>query len=282
MVNDEVTAINTKLYIVEGPPCSGKSETARYIAELLAESGRAASFHDENDMDHPADYTFHAYMTEEQVKALSLEERRQLYSESFQAGGGYVVPLTKISVSLFGKVIPYKIYEKLDWETEKPVMLERWQDFAEKARVSAGSNVFCGCLLQNPVSETMMRFGFSYPEISAHIQDISRLIAPLRPAVVYLRVTDLRALIEDASGSRNAVWLSSAVTYHTTQGYGKRSGLAGFDGYVACLEARQKTELEILEGLPVKKLVLTDPQLDWDAARGEIAAFVTGKTLQKT
>ena len=49
--------MGAKLYIVEGLPCSGKSTTARYIA------GRAGGrFFDEDCAEHPADYTFHAFI----------------------------------------------------------------------------------------------------------------------------------------------------------------------------------------------------------------------------
>ncbi len=276
-----MTDINTKLFIVEGPPCSGKSETARFIADLVAESGNKVSFFDDNDMNHPADYAFHAYMTEEQIGALTQEERRQLYSESIKMLAGYIIPLTKISVSLFGKVIPYKIYDRLDWETERPVMLELWRNFADKARVNSTSNVFNGCFLQNPINETMMRFDFPYAEISAYIHEIYRLIAPANPVVIYLKCSDIGSRIDETSGNRKAVWLSSAIPYHTSQGFGKRNNMTGFDGYIACLEARQKTELGILDKLPIRKLILTDPFDDWDSAWDKISEFVTGKSLMK-
>ena len=40
----------------------------------------------------------------------------------------------------------------------------------------------------------------------------------------------------------------------------------GFDGYVACLEARQRRELDMLNALDIRKLTLTDPFRSWDAA----------------
>jgi hypothetical protein len=172
VIQIEVTQINTRLYIVEGPPCAGKSEAARIIADAVAAGGRQAAIFDEYNMDHPADYTFHAYMTEDEIGVLSHEERRQIYSESVRTGAGYVVPLTKISVNLFGKVLPFKIYDNLCWESERPVMLEYWRSFAEKARIGKAVNVFVGSLLKNPVCETMIRFDFSPSDISAYVQGL--------------------------------------------------------------------------------------------------------------
>ena len=46
----------TRLYIVEGLPCSGKSTTSKHIADLLEKSGKKECFFDEGSRDHPADY----------------------------------------------------------------------------------------------------------------------------------------------------------------------------------------------------------------------------------
>jgi hypothetical protein len=278
----EVSEINTRLFIVEGPACSGKSETARFLADTMKKNKLPAALFDENAMNHPADYTFHAYMTEDMISQLTQEERRQLYGESVRIHDGYTIPLTKVSVNLFGKVIPYKIYDRLDWETERPVMLAHWDEFADKTTANNKIYVFNSCLLQNPVGEMLIRFNFPFSEIKAYIDDICRLITPLDPAVIYLKCTDIRARIEEISEKRTAVWLNTAVMYHTSQEYGKHSGLSGFDGYIRALEDRQDTDLQLLSMLPVKKLILTDPFKDWDSAYESIDAFLAGKALQNT
>ncbi len=66
----------TRLYIVEGLPCSGKSTTAKYIADLFEKSGKKVCFFDEGSGKHPADYEYHAYITHEQLKGL--EETTQV------------------------------------------------------------------------------------------------------------------------------------------------------------------------------------------------------------
>lgn len=37
----------TKLYLIEGLPCSGKSTTARHIADRLSAAGKKTEFFDE-------------------------------------------------------------------------------------------------------------------------------------------------------------------------------------------------------------------------------------------
>ncbi len=271
--------IDTKLVNVEGLPYSGKSTTAHFISDLLTDCGENVSCFDENHMCHPADYTFHAFMKDEQVRGLAPEEQRQLYDEGTKRLSGLIIPLTKISVSLFGTVIPYKIYDNLDWETEKPVMLERWQSFSKKALLKSKMHVFNSCILQNPISEMMMRFDFTFPEMWSYIFSIYRMTAALNPVVVYLKCTDIKARLEEEICRRKPTRMNSMIDYHTSQGYGKRNGLKGFNGYVDCLEARQRIELKILSELPVEKLILTDPFKNWTDAHNKISGYLKKKSL---
>lgn len=266
--------IDTKLINIEGIPCSGKSATAHFVADFMADCGANVSCFDENDINHPAEYAFHAYMKDDQIKDLAPDDQQQLYSEGTKKFSGLVIPLTKISVSLFGKVIPYKIYDYLDWGIERPVMLEHWQHFAKKALGSSQTYIFNSCLLQNPMSEMMMRFDFTYREIWDYIFNVYRMTAALNPVVIYLKCTDIKARVEEEADNRNSSWLTGAIEYHTSQGYGKRNGLKGFDGYIDCLEARQRIELKILNELPIEKLILTDPFNNWTEAHYRICEYL--------
>lgn len=60
----------TKLYIVEGLPCSGKSTTAQSVCDTLRKQGKDVVIVDEGTGNHPADYEFHAYMAEDGLEKL--------------------------------------------------------------------------------------------------------------------------------------------------------------------------------------------------------------------
>ena len=66
--------------------------------------------------------------------------------------------------------------------------------------------------------------------------------------------------------------------YHCSGGYGTANRLCGFEGYIAALEERQRRELEFLPKLPVKSLILNDPQRDWAEAYRIIEREITGNT----
>lgn len=262
----------TRLYIVEGLPCSGKSTASKYIADRLAAKGRDVAFFDEGSGDHPADYEFHAYVSQENLPRLAepLREKVKRYSE--WNGGGYIVPLSRFSGEEFDRLLPYKIYDFLPWETEMPLMLERWQNFVKSAELGS-VHVFNCVLFQNPMCETMMRFGFSQEQSFEYISKIAEIISPLEPAVVYLKTDDSAESIRAAAPQRDG-WLDTVVDYHVNGRYGKSINAQGFSGYLACLEERQCRELSILGQLPIKSIVIDNPQRDWGAAYKQINSFL--------
>lgn len=243
-----------RLYIVEGLPCSGKSTISAHAALLLEKQGRVC-FVDEGTGDHPADYEFHALAP---AGMLGAESR--------------IVPLSQFSGDMFDRLLPHKIYDFLPWETEQPLMLAKWREFVQNAQPDI-RYVFNCVLLQNPMCETMMRFDFPEEISRSHIAQIAEIIRPLDPVVIYLKNGEIAESVQKAAAERPG-WLDSVIDYHVNGAYGKRIGAEGFDGYIRCLEERQARELRILETLPVRRLVLEDPQKDWTAAEEAIRAFI--------
>ena len=242
-----------KLIIVEGLPCSGKSTTAEYIADKIG-----FTFIDEDTGSHPADYEFHAYLTDSDLENFTAEEREKILSESTEKSGGYIVNLRSFSGELSEKLLKYKIYDFLPWEKEKPVMLDKWREFAEN--IGDRKYVFNCVLLQNPMCETMMRFGFDTSVSYEYIREICEIIKPLSPLIVYLRTDNIRDSVQKASKERGDEWLNMVIDYHCNGAYGKSHGLEGFEGYVSALEERQKRELEMLEQLGIDSIVIDEPR----------------------
>ena len=148
-------------------------------------------------------------------------------------------------------------------------MLDKWSEFAE----SAGLNdryVFNCVLLQNPMCETMMRFGFDKSVSAGYIGQICDIIRPLEPFVVYLKYDNIRDKIEKAVSERGTDWLGGVTEYHCNGMYGRENHLNGFDGYIAALEERQRRELEILQGLDIRYIILDAPGDDWERSYNEI------------
>lgn len=269
--------MNTRLYIIEGLPCSGKSSTAKFTAGLTR--GR---LYDEDCGNHPADWEFTAFVPNS-AGEFTPEEHAVLASLGERLPGGNAVPLNRLTEQyhgLFDRAFRYKIYDCLDWENERQVILHKWRSFMEQALASEQDSVFVfNCvLLQNPMCETMMRFNFESSVSYAFIREICGIITPLKPTVIYLKNSEIAGSVRKAAAERGDEWLSAVTDYHCSGGYGTANRLSGFEGYIAALEERQRRELEFLPKLPVKSLILNDPQRDWAEAYRIIEREITGNT----
>lgn len=238
----------TRLYIVEGLPCSGKSSTAAFIANQLTAQGQHVHCVDEGTGCHPADYEFHAY------------------------SDGCIVPLAHLPEKERSALLPCKIYDGLPWETEAPLMLDKWRQFVHEAAADT-VYVFNCVMLQNPMCETMMRFGMSEEDSERHIRAIAEIIAPLEPVVVYLHTSDIGEQIRRTSRERPG-WLDAVIPYHTSGAYGCSIGAEGFGGYIACLAERQRREERILHRLPLQTITLTDAQQNWTYALSQLTGWL--------
>lgn len=259
----------TRIFIVEGLPCSGKSTTAKYVTGRLMAMGRKVLCVDEGTGEHPADYEQSAYVTGGQLAGFPPGLREMIRSRSEPRLDGYVTPLSALGGAALQRLMPYKIYDALPWETERLVMLDKWKSFTESAQEHL-IYVFNAVLLQNPMCETMMRFGFAQEQSLEYIRSIAEIIAPLEPAVIYLKSGDIAENIRAAAEERPG-WLDEVISYHVNGAYGKSIGAKGFDGYIACLEERQRRELEILPELGLQSLVLDGPRQEWN---NRICSFI--------
>ena len=149
----------------------------------------------------------------------------------------------------------YRDYDFPDFETERRMILEKWRSFADSADKDT-VYVFNCVFLQNPMCETMMRFGMEQAESQKYISEIADIIRPLSPVIIYIDMQDERAVIENVLDERGKGWLDAVTDYHISQGYGKQNGLSGFDGYIACLEERKKRETAILKALDIESHII--------------------------
>ena len=263
----------TKLYIVEGLPCSGKSTTSKYVAELLEKSGKDVKYVDEGSGDHPADYEFHAYITKTQLKKLEENIQSKIRQRARENQEGYIVALSEFTDHEREQILPYKIYDFLPWETEKPLMLERWKQFADQAAQEDCIYVFNCVFLQNPMCETMMRFHLSKEESFEYLEQIYHIISPLEPVIIYLKNDDVAEQIKSTSKERPG-WLDAVIDYHVKGGFGKSISAKGFDGYLKCLEERQRRELEYLKTTKIPSVIIENAHRNWQQAYAKIAAQI--------
>lgn len=265
--------MKNRIFIVEGLPCTGKSTTSKYIADLLKQKGYAARWVDEGTGHHPADYEFHSFMTEEEINRMSEQEQADIFKAAKQQEGGFIIPLEQLQGELLEKVSAYKIYDKLPWERENKVMIKGWRDFIHQISKEE-IYVFNSCLLQNPMCETMVRFNLPYGLSKGYIKHLFYEIRELNPIVIYLSQTQAADRIASVAEERGAEWLRMVIDYHVNGLYGRAHHLQGFEGYITCLEERQKREINILAELDTPHMIIEDPYTDWERTYGKLADYI--------
>ncbi len=148
-------------------------------------------------------------------------------------------------------------YDFPDFETERRLILAKWAEFVSQADKDT-VYVFNCIFLQNPMCETMMRFGLDLEVSRAYIKEIAEIIKPMKPLILYISKPDVKATIDRALDERGEWWLNMVIGYHTEQGYGKENDLEGYDGYIECLMERKRRELDILSSLDLKVYTLSE------------------------
>ena len=157
----------------------------------------------------------------------------------------------------------YADYDFPDFETERKMILEKWRSFAETAHRDT-VYVFNCVFLQNPMCETMMRFGMGETASQEYIVEIAEIIRPLSPVIFYIDTPAPKSAVDRVLDERGEGWLNAVIDYHVSQGYGKANGLSGYDGYIRCLEERQRRELRILQSIDIQSHIL-HPYMTADA-----------------
>lgn len=260
-----------RLFIIEGTPCSGKSTLSAYVANELKKKYNVC-FVDEGTGNHPADFEFHSLLKEKDFVNFSKSEMTEINSVSEKFGEDLIVPLSCVKDELFNKLLCFKIYDFLPWDTEYPVMLKKWENFVRNSDDDT-VYVFNCVLLQNPMCETMMRFGFSFDQSLKYIDKIVQLIKPLEPVLIYIKNDNIADSVRKVSVEREG-WLDEVVKYHINGEYGKSINANGFDGYIACLEERQRRELEIIKYSDIQSLILDNPQRNWQDTYKKVSAYI--------
>ncbi len=162
----------------------------------------------------------------------------------------------------------YADYDFPDFETERMLIMEKWRSFTETASRDT-IYVFNCVFLQNPMCETMMRFGMDENASQKYIAEIAEIIKPLSPVILYIDTADAKFSVDRVLEERGDGWLNAVIDYHISQGYGKEKGLSGYDGYIQCLEERRNREIRILQSIDINWYTICP-----DMSSGDITEFL--------
>ncbi|GAA5210867.1 hypothetical protein [Microbacterium kyungheense] len=268
------------LVMVEGLPGAGKSTVAHGLAEWLALHGHAAVSWPEGRADHPVDFERVALLEAtawDRLRVRFPEWESRLLSVSHDVGGVLVVKhglLGDLPPALGDELRGLDAYDgAITAGLYSRALTDSWRRFGA-APPPAEVQVWECVLIQNPVCAFIARLDESPLALERHVRGLVEAVRPHDPALVYLDVGDPLPALESAARERPDEWLQFVIEYHTQQGYGRRRGLDGFDGYVEFMRHRRALELDLVSRLPLPTLVVpVDPDRR-DETSAEIRRYV--------
>jgi len=262
--------MKTKLILVEGIPGSGKSTMAQRIADFYADRGFTANVYREGGF-HPADLAWNACIPVERLECVLAPYRsfrEEIDQHTHREDDYAIISYTQVKTdhsAFFKDMEAHEVYDhRVPLDVFSALHRKRWSAFCEQAKQKQELTVFECAFLQNHVTELMYIHLIGDEAIKAHCQALLQTVAELSPFLIYLSQPSIRDTIERAAKQRGD-WMEGFIHYAQNSPYGKLHGLTGWDAAIRCLEERKRIELEVIRCLPIRSVLLENPDYDWDA-----------------
>lgn len=224
--------MGTRLILVEGMIGAGKSTIAGRIARWLTGRGEDARAYPEFAADHP-------------IRTKAVDLLRAAYPQPVWS--------------------PEDIGDDGLARDARVYAVAQWRRLAERCALGRQTVILEATFLQNSVLPAFVN-GAPAAKCEELFARIERQLAPARPLLVYLRPTDIRAAIERAHRDRGDPWASWNAESVTGYPWARSRNLRGRDAVVELYGAWEDVVRTLYDRYSYDKVMLDDPQEDWDAA----------------
>jgi len=277
--------MNNRLILVEGIPGVGKTTTARNIKKHLDEKNIKSKLFLEGNLEHPADYESVAYLDEKEFNDLINK-----YNINEKIISEYVSHENTDYFIYYGMMRSNKIYIEnkgfykqlmsndvyaLPNEKYTEVITKKWKSFVSTSEKSDYIYIFECCFLQNPLTTMMAHHNMSSAFIKEHIRNISEIIKPLNPLIIFLDTKDVKKNFNFVKKNRSIEWYNFVEDYVTNQEYGNEHSLKGYDGLITFYSHLKDVALESYETLDFIKIKLENSRANWKTNKEIIEDFIS-------
>ena len=147
----------------------------------------------------------------------------------------------------------------------------QWRRLAERCLRGGPTIIIESSFLQNSVMPAFID-GAPARTVEEIFTQIVRQAAPARPLLVYLRPADITAAIARVHRTRGDPWSSRNVAFVENSPWARRRSLRGQDAVVKLYQAWEPVVTQLYGRYPFPKIMVTDPQHDWQATLTRICA----------
>jgi hypothetical protein len=224
--------VGTHLILIEGMIGAGKSTMAGRLERRLNARGEKARAYAEFAEDHP-------------IRTKAVDLLRAAYPEPVWVPG---------DVAEDGLARDRSVYAP-----------QQWGRLAERCRNGERTVILESTFLQNSVLPAFLN-GAPAGKCQEIFTRIEERLAPARPLLVYLRPTDTAAAVERVHHARSTAWADWNMASVAAFPWARSRDLHGRDAVIALYRAWEVVVEELFAGYSFPKIILNDPQDDWDAA----------------
>lgn len=278
---------NTKVFIIEGLPGSGKSMFSKRLEQYFKNEKKTVKRYSEGDL-HPIDLAW-CSVTDKQTFDNLCDEfhevKNQIIKHTKQVGNQYITPYTKIDLTKNTKHLDevfrqYEIYRTNELDVFKQTHLDLWRQFA-KAHDADTIYIFECVFLQNHINELLLNMDVHQDAITPYFQDLIQALSPIKPTIFYVNQQDiadrLAFITEQRKTNDKALyndWIDNVLTYMKNTKHGKSHNYLGYDGFLRYLYDRKATELKIIKQLDGCACHVLDLKDDYDQVFSRMIAQI--------